>query len=149
MFQNKDSKKTNQSVNNSNIIGKGTVLDGNIETHGNIRIEGKVNGSVRTRSKAALGKSSYVEGNIMAQNAEIEGEVIGTVEVNGILTLKPTAVIHGDITTNKLVVESGATLNGGCKMGVTVKTIKMESNDQTQTSVLQPQLQASKKASVL
>ena len=137
MFQNKESKKTAENINNSNIIGKGTVLDGNIETHGNIRIEGRVNGSVRTHSKAALGKSSHIDGNIIAQNAEIEGEVKGTVEVSDMLTLKPSAIIHGDIITNKLVVESGATLNGGCKMGVTVKTIKMGSNGQNKSKTIQ------------
>ena len=88
--------------NSSNIIGKGTILEGNIESFGNIRIEGKVNGSVKSKSKIALGQSSHVEGNIMAQNAEIAGEVKGMVEVTDQLILRPTAIIEGDIVTNKL-----------------------------------------------
>ena len=129
MFKNKQENMAAQDASNSsNIIGKGTVVEGNIETFGNIRIEGKVNGSVKSKSKIALGQSSFVEGNIVAQNAELSGEVKGVVEVSEQLILRPTAVIQGDIVTNKLIVESGAVFNGGCKMGIAPKEIKIGSN---------------------
>ena len=123
--KNQDMKETDELSNSSNIIGKGTVLNGDIETYGNIRVEGKVVGNMKTKSKAACGHSSHIEGNILAQNAEIAGHVSGKVEVSEQLVLKPSAVIHGDIITNKLIVESGATFNGGCKMGVTIKEIRI------------------------
>lgn len=133
MFSNKTEKMTPQDISNSsNIIGKGTILEGNIESLGNIRIEGKVNGSVKSKSKVALGNSSYVEGNIIAQNAEIAGAVKGVVEVIEQLILRPSATIDGDIITNKLIVESGAKFNGGCKMGVTQKEIKIGENGKSQ-----------------
>ena len=119
-----------ETGNSSNIFGKGTVITGNIETYGNIRVEGKIIGDLKTKSKAVMGHSSNVEGNILAQNAEIAGQVIGTVEVSELLILKPSAVINGDIITNKLVVESGATFNGGCKMGVKIKEIKIGEPEQ-------------------
>ncbi|ACE06081.1 hypothetical protein Aasi_0691 [Candidatus Amoebophilus asiaticus 5a2] len=113
------SKKEMQTVeinNSSNIIGKGTTLEGSLTTAGNIRIEGKLIGSVNTKAKLVLGTTSWVKGNIVAQNAEVAGEVHGTIEVSGLLILKPTAVIQGDIITNKLVFEEGAKFNGKCKM---------------------------------
>ena len=132
MFKNKQENMAAQDASNSsNIIGKGTVVEGNIETFGNIRIEGKVKGSVKSKSKIALGQSSFVEGNIIAQNAELSGEVKGIVEVSDQLILRPSSIIDGDIVTNKLIVESGATFNGGCKMGVTQKEIKIGPNGQT------------------
>jgi cytoskeletal protein CcmA (bactofilin family) len=57
---------------------KGTTVEGNIETFGNVRIEGKIIGNIKSKSKIALGDSSFVEGNITSQNAEIAGEVKGT-----------------------------------------------------------------------
>ena len=129
---NKDEKKVAEEISNSsNIIGKGTILEGNIETYGNIRIEGKVVGDVKTKSKVALGQSCRVEGNILAQNAEVAGEVVGRLEVGEQLLLRPTAIINGDIVTNKLIVESGATFNGGCKMGVKIKEIRIGENGQS------------------
>ena len=139
MFNKEEKKVADEISNSSNIIGKGTVLDGSLETYGNIRVEGKVIGDVKTKSKVALGQSSKVEGSILAQNAEVAGEVHGTVEVTDQLLLKPTAVIHGDIITNKLIVESGAAFNGSCKMGVTVKEIKIGGNGQSTEHLKQQQ----------
>jgi len=126
MFKNKeDSRVAGEIGNSNNIVGKGTIVKGNIETLGNIRIEGKVIGNVKTKSKIALGQSCQVKGDVVAQNAEISGEVNGTIEIADVLILRPTAVINGDILTNKLIVESGASLNGGCKMSVMPKEIKI------------------------
>lgn len=129
MFKNKQETMAAQDASNlNNNIGKGTVVEGNIETFGNMRIEGKVNGSVKSKSKIVLGQSSFIEGNLIAQNAEISGEVKGVVEITEQLVLRPSAVINGDIVTNKLIVEAGATFNGGCKMGTHEKEIKLGSN---------------------
>jgi cytoskeletal protein CcmA (bactofilin family) len=125
MFKKNENNKELETVNSSTTIGKGAVLEGNIETLGNIRVEGRVIGNVVSKSKIALGGASLVEGNILAQNAEIEGEVKGVVEISDMLILKSTAVVHGDIVTNKMIIESGATFNGTCKMGAAVKEIKI------------------------
>jgi cytoskeletal protein CcmA (bactofilin family) len=127
------SKKEMQTVevnNSSNIIGKGTTLEGNLTTAGNIRIEGKLIGAVNTKAKLVLGTTSWVKGNIVAQNAEVAGEVHGTIEITGLLILKPTAVIQGDIITNKLVFEEGAKFNGKCKMD----TIEQSANTKDTSS---------------
>lgn len=117
--------KTNvaDEVSNSNIIGKGTTLTGDLETYGNLRIEGKVKGNIKSKSKIAFGQSSEVDGNVLAQNAEVAGHVIGTVEISETLILKASSVIDGDIITDKLIVESGSVFNGSCKMGVKSKEI--------------------------
>jgi len=136
MFTSKEDHKVAEEISNSsNIIGKGTKLEGDIETFGNIRIEGKIIGNVKTKSKIALGQSSHVQGNILAQNAEVAGEVKGKIEVTDVLILKPTAVINGDIITNKLIVETGATFNGGCKMGSSTKDIKIGENGQAEQAL--------------
>jgi cytoskeletal protein CcmA (bactofilin family) len=117
MFSGKESKKElEELVNSSNNIGKGTVIEGNIEAIGNIRVEGIVKGNVTTKAKLSLGDTATIEGNIIALNAEIAGSVKGNVSVNEILLLRASAIITGDIVTGKLSVESGATFNGNCKM---------------------------------
>lgn len=121
----KDQKEVEELSNSSNIIGKGTILEGGLETYGNVRIEGKIVGNLKTKSKAAFGHSSQVEGNVLAQNAEVAGHITGTVEITELLVLKATAKVDGDIITNKLIVESGAEFNGSCKMGVKAKEIEI------------------------
>jgi cytoskeletal protein CcmA (bactofilin family) len=95
MLTSKEQKRAAEEISNSsNNIGKGTFLEGNIETYGNIRIEGKVTGNIKSKSKVALGNSSQVQGNIMAQNADIEGEVKGRVEITELLVLKKNTVVN-------------------------------------------------------
>jgi cytoskeletal protein CcmA (bactofilin family) len=133
MFNKNESKKDIEQLSNSStIIGKGTVLEGNIETLGNIRIEGNVIGNIKCKSKVAIGDSSKIEGNVISQNAEIAGEVKGTLEISEVLILKPTALIHGDIIANKLIIESGAAFNGECKMGAVIKEIKIGEQEEQQ-----------------
>ncbi|MCC5919497.1 MAG: polymer-forming cytoskeletal protein [Cyclobacteriaceae bacterium] len=125
MFNKQEKKVEEELSNSSNIIGKGTYFEGNIETFGNLRVEGKVFGDIKSKSKVVLGQSSQVEGNIHAQNAEISGELKGTIQTTELLVLKPSAKIYGDIVTQKLIIESGASFDGTCKMGETVKEIKL------------------------
>ena len=125
MFTTKEEKKAADEITNTNnSIGKGTVLEGNIETSGNIRIDGRIMGNIKSKAKIVLGSSSLVDGNVTAQNADLEGTVKGKVEIADLLVLKATATVHGDISTGKLVVEPGAVFNGTCKMGAAVKDIK-------------------------
>lgn len=131
MFKNQKEEKVSQDfVNSNNIIGKGSTFTGNIDTYGNLRVEGRIIGNIRSKSKIAVGQSAFIEGNILAQVSEIEGEVKGSVEVTDLLILKPTCVISGDIIANKLVVEAGAKFEGQCKMGGAAKKIDFEGNAQ-------------------
>ncbi len=132
MFTTKEEKKAAEEISNSsNVIGKGTILEGNIETFGNIRIEGRINGNIKSKSKIVLGHSSHIDGNVTAQNADIEGSVKGKIEISEMLVLKASANVHGDISTGKLVVEPGAVFNGSCKMGAAIKDIKSAENNGT------------------
>lgn len=132
LFGNKTDKHQDVQMSQSNIIGKGTTIIGDIETFGNIRIDGRLIGNIRSKSKVALGMGSYVEGNIFAQNAEIEGEIRGKLEITDQLMLHPTAVIQGDIITGKLVVHAGAKFDGTCKMGASAANAQQNgSSDQS------------------
>ncbi len=129
LFSNKEeSKEEVVRSNSTNHIGKGTEIKGDLDTHGIIRIDGKIYGNVRSKSKINQGEGSYVEGNVISQNAEISGEVKGKLEISEMLVLKPSAVINGDIFTGKLIIESGATLNGTCRMG-DVKNMQKQNNN--------------------
>ena len=133
----KEEVKNQTDVNSNNIIGKGSTFTGNVETYGNIRVEGRIIGDLKSKSKVAIGPSAFIDGNVLAQVAEVEGEVKGSIEVTDILILKPNCKISGDIITNKLVVESGAKFDGKCKMGdKNVRKIEFDKDVQENKSKL-------------
>lgn len=133
MFNKNDSKKEMEElVKSSTIIGKGTILEGNIETVGHISIDGRLVGNLKTKSKLNIGESAHVEGNVLAQNAEIAGHVKGCIEVADLLTVKASAVIEGDIIAGKINIDPGAVFNGTCKMGAVVKEISIQGFDKVE-----------------
>lgn len=108
---------TEQLLKTMNMLGLGTIIEGNIKTEGDIRIDGKVIGNVQVNSKLAVGESGLIEGNIICKNASIEGHIKGNLQISELVFLRKTAVIDGDIMAAKLVVEEGAKINGKCTMG--------------------------------
>ena len=100
-----------------NYISAGTVIEGNIISHEDLRMDGTIKGDIKTTGCLILGKDSNVEGNILAAEAEVAGVITGTVESKGSLTIRATCKINGDIITRSLNVESGSSFNGRCKVG--------------------------------
>lgn len=117
---NEDTKKKSKGMEgvgtDLNLIGVGTSITGDINSGGDLRVDGNIRGNVQTKARLVLGPNGKIEGDIHAQNAEIQGNVKGKLMIGEILFLKSTAQINGDIVTNKLVVESGAEFNGNCIM---------------------------------
>ncbi|PQQ66685.1 bactofilin family protein [Acetivibrio saccincola] len=98
------------------LVGKNTIFQGNIETSGTIRIDGKVQGEIKADGDVYLGKSSEVTGNIYANNVFLSGKVEGNIEARGLLDASSTAVLYGDILVQNLITSEGSIFEGRCKM---------------------------------
>lgn len=107
-----------------NLISEGTEIQGEVQCKGDIRVDGKHSGVIRSQAKVVIGSTGMVDGDVHCQSADIHGRIEGTITAKDILYLKSSARIEGDITTNKLVVESGAMWNGTCSMGNEKKEVK-------------------------
>ena len=121
MFGNKDNKNGislnggGASHSRNNLV-KGTIIDGNITSQSDIRIDGRVNGNINCQAKLVIGPEGYVEGEITCQNAVIEGHVVGNVRAEEKLKLSRSAALNGKITTGSLDIEPGAAFNGACEI---------------------------------
>jgi len=100
----------------ANLIQAGTSITGDIESNGNIRIDGNLKGTINAGGKVILGSTGTVEGEIICINADIEGKVNGTIRVKELLSFKATALVTGEIYTDKLAIEPGARFTGTCQM---------------------------------
>jgi cytoskeletal protein CcmA (bactofilin family) len=122
--KNKELAKNADYDTSINLISAGTIIEGEIKSAGDIRIDGSIIGSVISKAKIVIGTTGKIEGDIQCQNADISGTLNGKVQVAEMLHLKSTALVNGDIHTGKLVVEVGAAFTGNCNMGPMVKDIK-------------------------
>lgn len=130
--QEKKAKIATETSKEQNKIAPGTKIVGNIEAKGGFRIDGCIEGTVRTPGKVVIGKEGYVNGELECENADIEGKFTGNLKISGTLTLRSTALIEGDATVSKLAVEPGATFNATCAMRGGVKAIHNERGERQQ-----------------
>lgn len=100
-----------------NMIGPGTKIVGNIETNGDIRIDGNIEGNINSKGKVVVGNNGFVKGEIVCSNAEIAGTLNGKATVSELLSLKGSSKVNGDIKSGKLSIEPGAIFSGTCTMG--------------------------------
>lgn len=100
-----------------NSIMEGTSIEGEVKSDSNIRIDGRVKGTIHVRGRLIVGASGLVEGDVTCQSSDIEGTVNGKITCQDLLSLKATAKLTGDIHTKKLSIEPGAVFAGNCSMG--------------------------------
>ncbi len=124
MFSEK--KGTPKPLGERNIIAKNTTLVGDLTSDGDFRVDGKIEGTIKTTGRVVIGKDGEVIGNIECINADVEGTFSGKLDVEEVLSLKRTAIISGDVILGKLSVEPGATFNATCTMKGSVKILKNE-----------------------
>jgi len=102
------------------MIAAGTTISGDLESNGDIRIDGTLKGNLKGRSKIIIGTDGIVEGNIEGQQADIMGHVTGNVKVQELLYLHGNTEVQGDIYAGKLQIEPTAVFNGKCYMGANI-----------------------------
>jgi cytoskeletal protein CcmA (bactofilin family) len=119
MFSSK-SKTNDLPIGSTTIIGAGTTIKGDIESLGDIRIDGNLVGNLKTKAKVLIGQDGAVDGDITGANADIMGKVTGYIKISELLQLRGKCVVNGEIQTGKLEVEPTASFNGSCQMGASV-----------------------------
>lgn len=129
MFNRAMAKENNSETPSVNLIGAGTIIEGDVTTNGDIRIDGSLKGSITVKGKLVIGASGSIDGEAICQNADVSGTVKGKISVSELLSLKASAKLTCDIVTNKIAIEPGAVFSGSCSMGGIIKDIKGERTD--------------------
>jgi cytoskeletal protein CcmA (bactofilin family) len=99
-------------------IGQGVVIEGTITSSQDLRIDGKVEGSIEVGNHALiLGANASVKADLIARSILISGAVIGNVMATERLDLQATGSVEGDISAPRVVVADGAIIKGKVDTG--------------------------------
>lgn len=113
MFNKKHSKPQNRI---DTLIGAGTVIDGNINFSGGMRIDGQVNGDVTAipgkPSTLVLSEQGSVNGDVNVTHLVVNGLIRGSVTASEYLELHAKARVTGDVHYKMLEIQVGAILEG-------------------------------------
>lgn len=108
------------------------VLDVNASMQGNLvfadpvnlRINGRFDGSLKTRGQLIIGEKAEVFANIEGDLIIVSGYVKGTIKAKEKLIITSSGNIEGKVFMPILRIEEGGILNGYCKMREDRLTLK-------------------------
>jgi cytoskeletal protein CcmA (bactofilin family) len=107
---------TNSTKDAETVIGPSVTVKGNLNSNGNIIIEGILKGGIKTAGGVFVGNKAQITADIEAKDSHVGGEIHGNLKIEGALSLFSSAKIFGDIECSSLSVENGAIINGKCTM---------------------------------
>ena len=98
------------------LIGAGSILQGDLEFTGGLRVDGHIKGHVSAQDSnngtLVLSESGVIEGDINVPHVVINGTVNGNIASNMHIELQSSAKITGDIHYKAVEMQLGAVLNG-------------------------------------
>lgn len=98
------------------LIAPGMNIVGDCETDGTIRIEGRIEGTIKAGKSVVVGRSGEVVGDLITQDAVISGRVSGNITAESRLELQATCDIQGEIRSRRVQLDEGARFNGQVHM---------------------------------
>ena len=94
-------------------IGQGVVVEGRITSAQDLRIDGKVDGTIEVGDHGLIiGASAEVKANLVARSMTISGTITGNITASERVDLNATGSVKGDITAPRLVMADGAVVTG-------------------------------------
>lgn len=92
------------------IISADMKVVGDLQSGGDIQIEGSVEGDIKSRT-VTIGENAKINGSVNADMTHIHGHVEGKINASSVRIAK-TANVQGDINYQTLSIEEGAVIDG-------------------------------------
>ena len=95
------------------IISADLTIEGNLNSSGEIQVDGVVHGDIRCKA-LIVGVKGSVTGEVVAQTVRMHGAIKGMIRAKSVF-LASTARMAGDVEHESLAIEPGAYIEGHCK----------------------------------
>lgn len=119
-------------------VDAGCTIRGELEFASSFRLDGRVEGTIRSKSELVVGDGGVVDGEVEVARCLVGGEVRGVLRASDQVVLNSTARVWADIHTPTLVMEEGAFLEGKVTMegGKAKGTAAMKSGDVSESGLV-------------
>lgn len=92
------------------VIDAWLTINGNLESEGDVRVEGQINGDIRC-AHLVVGRDATLSGDVIAEEVVVRGKVKGSIRANRVI-LQDSARVESDIYHKTLCVDEGASFDG-------------------------------------
>lgn len=108
--KNNNQQQSAQSRTVPSIISSDLQIVGDLESSGEVQIDGNVSGDIRAKV-LLVGEGAVIKGEIFADTVRVHGHVNGQIKAK-FVNLAKTAHVIGDILHENLSIQEGAYLEG-------------------------------------
>jgi cytoskeletal protein CcmA (bactofilin family) len=98
------------------IVARDMTITGDMVTEGVVKVEGRVNGTIKATAQIIVSPGAVVQGDIHTKEAVLAGEIQGTIRASERVELQATGVVRGDIHTPRISVVEGGRVSGEVDM---------------------------------
>lgn len=100
----------------TSIVGRGAELEGDLTGTGQLRVEGRVDGTIRMDGEVQVAGGGDVDGRIEADRVVVAGRVEGTIAAREAVRLEDGCHVDADIYSPALELMEGGVLDGRVDM---------------------------------
>jgi len=111
----KDKPRELNETKLAGLIDMESEFKGDLVFRGSFRIEGYFKGTITSDSLLVVGERGKVEADVKVGQLVINGEMRGNLQASDRVEIHDKGRVYGTITTPRLVVEEGATLEANCQ----------------------------------
>lgn len=87
-------------------------VSGDVETEGALRIDGRLEGTIRRADLIVIGQGATVVGDITAREVIVGGAVTGNIFAAQRTELQSTGIVAGDIRSAAILIHEGGVVQG-------------------------------------
>ncbi len=105
------------------VIDANTVVDGMLSTSQDLRVEGRVTGTLMCDGVLHVAEGAEVDATVEAAGIIVAGALSGAITCHGRLEIRSTGIVRGRVETGRLIVVEGAVYEGQLRMDAPVEEV--------------------------
>ena len=98
------------------VFGPTLRFKGELRAQEDIKIEGRIEGSIHHQQKVVVGNKGEVVATVHAQSIDVDGKVQGDIVAKKSIKVSQSAVVRGNLRAPSVSINEGANFNGGVTM---------------------------------
>ena len=98
------------------VFGPTLRFKGELKAQEDIKIEGRIEGTIHHQQRVVVGSKGEVVANVHAQSIDVDGKVQGDMSAKKSIKVTSSAVVRGNLRAPSVSITEGANFNGGVTM---------------------------------
>ena len=108
--------ETGISAGTNSVVSKKVNIEGDIRGDEDLRVEGRIKGSIKVVGDLVVGPSGVVEADVEADNVVIQGRLTGNVLARKQIEIRSSGQLLGDCRAKSIDIREGAIFEGRSSM---------------------------------